>query len=82
MIGLIFIVFIISLIIYCLYRVHSNIVFNLSEPFCPSCNKIFDPEHTYYHYCPDCHVKIIWRRKKKIRLLKELKEYRKRRRRD
>ena len=79
MIGLFFIIFIIGLIIYCLYRVHSKRVFNLYEPYCFNCNRVFDPEYTYYAYCPDCKTKLIWRNKIKTHLLKDLKEFRKKR---
>lgn len=79
MAGLIFILCIVALIIYCLYEVHSKIVFNLYEPFCPSCNKIFDPEYTYHIDCPYCHSTIIWRRKFPMDVFKKLKEYREKR---
>ncbi len=79
MAGIFFIIFIIGVIIYCLYKVHSKRVFNIYEPFCSSCKKIFDVEYTCYPYCPDCHTKIIWRRKAKNNLLKNLKDYREKR---
>ena len=78
--GIIFIISIIGLIIYCLYIVHSKRVFHIYEPFCFNCQRVFDIEHTYYPYCPYCHVKIIWRRKTPRKLHQELKEYRERRR--
>ena len=79
MLGIIFIGFIIGLIIYCLYKAHDKRIFRVYESFCPSCKRIFDPEYTYCSHCPDCHTKIIWRRKIKNNLLKNLKGYREKR---
>lgn len=63
MVGVIFIIFIVGAIFYCLYRVHSKVVFNLYEPYCFNCDIVFDVEYTYTPYCPNCKTKIIWRNK-------------------
>ena len=79
--GLFFILLIVGLIFYCVYKVHSKIVFNLYEPYCFKCNIVFDIGKLYYAYCPKCKTKIIWRKKNKNQLLKDLIKYREKRRR-